>query len=289
MTKPQTGAIESRAKAHSVQYELALKDNTPMVDNKVMATEKSHTSTDRKVIQDALLAEGLEAVKLSVECESLEQLHEVLIKKLGQNSMETRKRYSQSILKWFFVDGINGLLGRVWRIYSDEAILNDLLRYSYLAQEPLMGACVAEALFSVENGLVIPASYFDKFLTDFLRETPPAKTRERLKINLKKLGFLERARGRSDRLAPVVPRKTSFFILLHHLFASKSVRAVELRNLFTNPFWKYLGYKSEDPVRSLLREADAVGVVGKYVVADQLEQVTTCFSLNELLERKVRL
>ena len=152
-----------------------------------------------------------------------------------------------------------------------------------------MGACVAGALFPLENGITIPASYFDKFLEDSLREAPPEKTRERLKINLKKLGFLERAKGKPDRLTPVVPQKTSFLILLHQLFAPNSVRTLELRNLFANPFWKFLGYKSEDALRQLLREADAKGVVGKYIVADQLEQVTTCFTLDEVLARRVRL
>src|SRR5262249_33599884 len=97
------------------------------------------------------------------------------------------------------------------------------------------------------------------------------------------------SRGKADRLTPVTPHKTSFLILLHHLFAHKSVRTVELRRMFANPFWKFLGYKSEDAVRNLLREADSVGVIGKYVVADQLEQVTTSFALDELLEKKVRL
>jgi hypothetical protein len=280
---------ETAGSESGAQFGLPFEDQTPPVEEKVAATKKPLPSTGPKAIQDSLLPEGLQAVKLSVECQSLEELQQGLLKKLGQNSLETRRRYSQSILKWFFPDGIDGLLPRVWRVYGDEAIINDLLRYSYVAQEPVMAACVAEALFPLENGLVIPASYFDKFLTDFLRETPPEKTRERLKINLKKLGFLERARGKPDRLAPVVPQKTSFLILLHHLFAPKSVRAVELHNLFTNPFWKYLGYKSEDAVRNLLREADAVGVVGKYVVADQLEQVTACFTLDELLKKKVRL
>ena len=152
-----------------------------------------------------------------------------------------------------------------------------------------MGASVAEALFPLENGIAIPPTYFDKFLADYLGEAPPEKTRERLKTNLKKLGFLERSRGKPDRLTPVVSQKTSFLILLHHLFAAKSVRTVELRHLLANPFWKLIGYKSEDPVRSLLREADATGAVAKYVVADQLEQVTTCFAFDELLERRVRL
>src|SRR5262249_46582631 len=141
-----------------------------------VTVSKTRTSSGPKAIQDAILPEGFEAVRLSAECQSLEELQQELLKKLGQNSLETRKRYSQSILKWFFADGIDGLLPRVWRAYSDEAIVNDLLRYSYLVQEPLMGACVADALFPLENGLVIPPSYFDKFLTDFLRETPPEKT-----------------------------------------------------------------------------------------------------------------
>lgn len=243
----------------------------------------------KKAIQDVLLAEGLLAVKASVDCQTLEQLQEVLVARLGQNSIETRRRYAQSIARWFFSDGIDGILRQVWVAYQDEAILTDLLRWSFLEQEPIMGACVTEALFPLENGIIIPISYFDKFLTDFLREPPPEKTRKRLKINLKKLGFLERAKGKPDRLAPVVSQKTSFLILMHHLFAPRSIRTLELRNLFANQFWKFLGYKSEEAVRNLLREADAKGSVGKYIVADQLEQVTTCFTMGELLEKRVRL
>ena len=236
-----------------------------------------------------LLAEGGLAVKLSVRCQTVEQLQDELLHTLGQNSLETRRRYAQSLVRWFFNDGLDGLLRRVWLSYQDNAILDDLLRWSFLEQEEIMGATVAQALFPLENGIAIPATYFDKFLTDLLGEEPPDKTRQKLKINLKKLGFLERAKGKPDRLTPVVPQKTSLLLLLHRLFAAKSVRTVELRHLFANPFWRYLGYKSEDAVRNVLREADAAGVIGKYVVADQLEQVTTCFTLAEIMERRVRL
>jgi hypothetical protein len=251
--------------------------------------QKAPAVRERKTIQDVLFAEGVLAIKLAHEAKSPEELQELLVRRLGQNSMETRRRYAQSIARWFFPDGLSGLLPRVWLAYQDEAIALDLLRWSYLNQESILGRCVAEALFPCETGLVIPATYFDKYLQDHLGEPASEKTRKRLKTNLKKLGFLERAKGKPDRLLLVVPTKTSFLILLHHLFAAKSVRTVELRNLVTNPFWKYLGYKSEDAIRALLREADAAGLVGKYVVADQLEQVTTCFTLDELLERRVRL
>lgn len=250
---------------------------------------KAQVNRGQKTIQDVLLVEGLLALKVAHEANNWEEFEDILKKRLGQNSMETRRRYAQSIMRWFFPDGLTGFLPRVWKAYQDEAMAFDLLRWSYLNEEPLMGGCVAEALFPCQNGLAIPPTYFDKYLQDRLGEAPPEKTRERLKINLKRIGFLERARSKPDRLLPVIPQKTSLLLLVHHLFAAKAVRTVELRNLFTNPFWKYLGYKSEDAVRDVFREADSAGLIGKYVVADQLEAVTTCLTLDQFLERKARL
>jgi hypothetical protein len=244
---------------------------------------------DRRSLQDLLLNEGLVAAKLSVGSPSPGQLQGDLVQRLGQNSMETRVRYAQSVLRWFFADGLNGLARRTWAAYRDEKIEADILRYLYLSAEPIMGACVSDALFPVQEGMIIPPGYLDRFLSGFLTETASAKTKKRLKTNLMRLGFLARARGTPDRLNPLVPAKTSFLIVLHSVFAPAEPRTMEIRHLLAHPFWKYLGYKSEDAVRAVLREADAVGLIGKYVVADQLEQVTTCLTLEEIFERKVRL
>jgi hypothetical protein len=268
---------------------LLLHHGEPPVDVRTLPTSSVRAPVKQTSIQDALLAEGMVAVKLSVGCESMEELNDLLIKNLSQNSLETRRRYAQSVSRWFFPDDAEGLLPRVWVAYGDETLMYDLLRWSYLTQEPIMGACVADALFSLENGIAIPPMYFDNFLAKYLGETPPEKTRERTKSNLKRIGFLERAKAKPDRLIPVMPQKTSFMILLHHLFAPSSVRTVELRTLLANPFWKYLGYKSEAIVRKVLREADATGMIGKYIVADQIEQVTTCYALDEWLKKGMRL
>lgn len=285
--QPTASALVPRQAKPLPQVQAEMPLNVPG-QTQLRLAEKPPTRV-RKAIQDVLMPEGLMALKLTQDVKSLDDLQELLLKRLGQNSMETRRRYAQSIISWFFADGLAGLLPRVWQAHQDEAVAFDLLRWSYLNHEPIMGRCVADALFPCENGLAMPATYFDRFLQDCLGEAPPEKTRERLKMNLKRIGFLERTRGKPDRLLPVIPQKTSLLVLLHHLFAAKAVRTVELRNLFANPFWKYLGYKSEDAVRTVFREADAAGLIGKYVVADQLEQVTTCFTLDELLERKARL
>jgi RNA polymerase sigma-70 factor, ECF subfamily len=42
-------------------------------------------------------------------------------------------------------------------------------------------------------------------------------------------------------------------------------------------------------LRAVFREADACGVLGKYVIADQLEQITTRWGLDEFLSNKPRL
>jgi hypothetical protein len=221
--------------------------------------------------------------------DSLEALQSQLVQHLRQNSLGTRTRYVQSILKWFFPDEATGLAHHVWAAYNDESIALDILRYLYLASEPIMGACVSEALYPLAEGMLIPSHYFDRFLRDYLGGEPSPKTPQRLKTNLMKLGFLVRTRGKPDRLQPVIPTPTAFFILLHYLFAPNGPRTVELRRLFANPFWKYLGFKSEDRVRAVLRSADVAGVLGKYIVADQLEQLTTCLTLHALLARKVQL
>src|SRR5437773_723508 len=92
-----------------VQSEFGLGGQPPPTDQ-----PGTLTKNPKKALQDVLLVEGSLAVKLSVDCQSLEQLQEALLKKLGQNSLETRRRYAQSILRWFFSDGIDGLLRRAW-------------------------------------------------------------------------------------------------------------------------------------------------------------------------------
>ena len=228
-------------------------------------------------------------MKMSLELDSLEALHGRLVTHFRQNSLETRMRYAQSVLLWFFPDGLAGLAQGVWAAYKDESIETDIFRYLYLTSEPIMGACVSDALFPLEEGMLVPGDYLDRFLRQLLGEGVPSKTKRRVKTNLMKLGFLSRSRGKPDRLNPVISSKTAFLILLHHIFAPKDQRAVELRNLLANPFWKFLGFKSEDSVRAVLRSADAAGILGKYVVADQLEQITTCLSLDDILKRRVRL
>jgi hypothetical protein len=144
-------------------------------------------------------------------------------------------------------------------------------------------------LYPIELGMRVPASLFDRFLSTHYGGAQTPKTTQRVKSNLMRLGLLERSPGEDNRLVALNPTKTSLLLLTHHIFASAEPRTIELRTLLADPFWKYLCLKGEDEVRSIFREADARGCIGKYVVADQLEQVTTNLTLDSFLSGKVRL
>jgi hypothetical protein len=198
-------------------------------------------------------------------------------------------RYARFVIRWFFADGLDGIARKTWLAYQDEKILMDILRYLYLVHEPIMGLCVSECLFPIELGMRVPGSLFDRFLSTHYGGAQTRKTTQRVKSNLMRLGVLERSHGDDDKLISLNPTKTSLLLLTHHIFASAEARTIELRTLLGDPFWKYLGFKHEDEVRSIFREADSVGCIGKYVVADQLEQITTNLTLESFLSTKVRL
>jgi hypothetical protein len=243
----------------------------------------------KKTISDLHFAEAIFAVKESAPCQDLNELQAHLVSHLGQNSEETRVRYARFLIRWFFADGLDGIARKTWAAYQDEKILIDILRYLYLVHEPVMGLCVSECLFPIELGMRVPASVFDRFLSMHYGGAQTKKTTQRVKSNLMRLGVLERSPGNDDKLVALSPNKTSLLILTHYIFASAEPRTIELRTLLAHPFWKYLGLKHEDEVRSILREADSVGCIGKYVVADQLEQITTNLTLDSFLSTRVRL
>ena len=132
--------------------------STPQLAITTLRKPQSQRSTETKngqrTLQDLLFTEGLLAVRLAVNLDSLEVLHSQLVSHLHQNSLETRSRYARSILKWFFPNGVGSLVRNVWAAYNDESVTADILRYLYLASEPIMGACVAEALYPLEEGML---------------------------------------------------------------------------------------------------------------------------------------
>ena len=206
---------------------------------------------------------------------------------LPQNSLETRDRYSQNLMRWFFPDGIRGLAGQVWLNYRNLDLAEEILRYLYLRAEPMVGAAVANALSPIAENAIIPGSYLTNFIRERFGDSTPDKTIMRVKSNLRKLGFLAREKGTNDRLRAMAPSSTGFLVVLHHVFAFGEAGSVEFKRIANNNFWKYLGFKGEDQLRAILRDSLGKGLLSKYVVADRLESITFRLSFSDFVIKRI--
>jgi hypothetical protein len=166
------------------------------------------------------------------------------------------------------------LASNVWTRYRDPALAEEIMRYLYLCSEPMVGAVVADALFPIAENSTIPPSYITNFLTGKFGQETPEKSIKRVKANLRKLNVLTKTKGNRDTLRALSPSANAFLIFAHYVFAKKEPCGIEFRGLIADPFWKYLGFKGEDQLRDILKDAVRKGLIAKYVLADRIESIS---------------
>ena len=251
---------------------------------------EKHTEQNKKLKFPSELAwnETVLAIKKSLDFKSFDEFSKHLIEFLPQNSIETRKRYAQVIFQRYFTDKtLKQLCANVWKYYKDDEILQDTLRYQYLVAEPLVGEFVSRFVVNT-NTEILPKETIDKFSID-LYGTVNKKLNQRLSATLKGLGFVQSQNKKSTfSILSIKLPKTALIIIIHYLYA-KTPQTVMLEDILKDRCWQYLGIKWQDDVRSILREANSKSIFSKYIVADQLEQITTKYSYQELLEQKIKL
>ncbi|MEN4011375.1 MAG: hypothetical protein ROW48_05035 [Bellilinea sp.] len=244
-------------------------------------TEKPST------LQSVAWETGLAAVKESIDFPTFEAFRSHLFDNMRQNSEEVRKRYGSLILLRLFpeksLEGVNPL---VWRTYQDEKILEDLARLTTLEAEPVIAQFVLEQILVLTPGSVIENSTVQDFISSefgsFKRDSY-----SRLRSALIHMGFVS-AVPQGVMVQPIPLPDNAFLIALHSKLAI-TPRIVRLSDIVDAPFWKLLGIRDEATVRSILRDANAKGLIAKYTIVDQLEQITTRYSFEEYLSKAFRL
>jgi hypothetical protein len=245
-------------------------------------------SRPQTTLQDVVFKESLAAVAHAEAVVEISELRDALGAGLPQNSQITRLRYADSLIKWFFRDGLNGLALSVWRAYRDFTIQSAIHRYLYLSAEPIMAASVSVVLPRLQEGIVAPSQYLISNTEKVIGHGLVSLSQKRLLANLRKLGFLEKASA-GDRVAVPPFNPTAALLCLHHSFSVDAAKTIEFAQIEANPFWYFTGLRNADQLRDFLRAADHAGLIGKYVVADRLEQITTSCGWRELIERRAEL
>ncbi|HIH40705.1 MAG TPA: hypothetical protein HA221_04000 [Halobacteria archaeon] len=262
------------------------------MDRDTKTTDESVSAPECRVptiIQQPLWEEAKNAVKMSLQYKIFDNFKENLYNSLHYNSSQTRKIYNTNIIGWFFPEKrLDTLLNNVWRIYHDEKLLQEIMRYQYLSVEEGVAKFVTDTILALDPGDEITSVQIKNFVNRMwnINERYAAKIVNRIRAALLCTGFA--TKRKELIIQKIEPPKTALIILTHYLFA-QSPKTVAIRDILDNPYWKYLGIRSEEVVRDILKEANSKGILSKYIVADELEQITTRYSLDELLERKIKI
>ena len=273
-----------RTDDQSIQQPLPFLDQP--LEKAVPARARSVKRDGKRYLQDILWQESLLAVQVSLNCQSVADLIARLQEKLPQNSAVTRRRNASIVLGRFFpTDDVDQLPRQVFRAYGDEALLASVMRVLFLEAESIVGELVAGRLHGLPAGSMLPRDFFMRFTEEVLgkKETHVSY---RCSTAARVLGWTI-VEKRKSYVAQQTPNETAALLIFHHRYAP-TPRVIDLKLLFTEPTWKYLGFTHEDAVRLFMRKVERRGLLSRYATVDRLEQVTTKYPLVSLLERKVR-
>jgi len=231
--------------------------------------------------------ESIQAIKESIRFKSFISFRMHLINTLPQNSYKTRIRNFSYISKRFFPNkSLDQLTVKVWKYYRNEELLKDIMRFQFLDKEKLIAKFIEEELSFFNPGSTFNKSLFERFVNKVYK-VPKPKAVSRIINILRKLDYLT-YKGKIYSVLSKPLQKLPLIILIHHIFAT-SPKTVSIEDIIMNPFWKYLSIQSENQIRKILKEAAAKGLISKYIKADQLEQITTKYSLDEFIQKRIKL
>ncbi len=238
-------------------------------------------------LQDFPYEAGIQAIKDSLDFSDFDAFYQHMLHSLPQNSPETRRRYTSLVMRWFFPERkLGGLLPRVWAACYDEALLLELVRVTTLETEPVIADFVTGTAYATP-----PGQAFDPTIArDYIIATYGSYKKnsyDRLIVTVRNLGFL--ARHGNQWLVPWIPTPANGLLILLHARLAQTPRIVRISDLLAAPWWRYLGYRNPDEVRSTLRLAEAAGLIARYSIVDELEQITTRYTFDDYLDNALRL
>lgn len=245
------------------------------------------TTDQPSTLQSFPYAAAIQVVKDSLAFTDFDEFYQHLLHSLPQNSSETRRRYASLVIRWFFPEHqLNSLLPRVWQAYYDDELMKQVARTLILENEPVIARFVTDMLFPIPPGEPLPPGLGrDYIVTTF--GSFKQDSYERLLTTVHRLDFLAR-NGQGWTVAAVPSPVDGLLILLHDRLAP-TPRIVRVADLLATPWWRYLGLRTADDLRAALRTAHAAGLIARYSVVDDLEQITTRYPLTDYLGQAMRL
>ena len=252
-----------------------------------MTSNQSTGHRRRFTVQKCTYRQGLFAIQAASQHDEWDILRSYLEETLPFNSEESRKRRFRSLMRWALDGGsLNPIGSKVWCSYMDEDLSNQVLRERFLDTYPVIGKFVSNVLATFPIGAELDVDAIQDYLIQEHAGALSTSTVE-LRLTMRDMGFIRKA-GRKYVVIETSLPKTAFLLLLHYHLALEPA-TIPVSQIIERPFWRYLGGRHEEEVRATLSQAAAGDFISRYAAVDSLEQITTRFSLEELLQQQVRL
>jgi len=229
-----------------------------------------------KWFQKLFYKETVLAIKSSLDFLSYEHFKNDLILLLPQESKKSRIRIANNILHRFFPDKkLYGFLSQIWNAYQDELLLQEIIRYELLVQEPVIAEFVISRILSKGEGEIFSSQEFDLYIKEvYGREIKNLVWW--LQSTVRDLGFISKASNLWRINAVRVP-EAAFILLLHRIFALYPSVTADSTILADN-YWKFTGIKDIKTVKNILYKAHLFNLL-EY----SNNNIKTCYTLEGLL------
>jgi hypothetical protein len=205
--------------------------------------------------------------------------------KLNFNSSETRKRYSRAMITRFQRLDKKVFDGFVYLIKQkvNTELVEKIWRILFCVSEPLIAKIYLEIVWPQEPGSPIKRDHIKSYIqTTFSQKSD--KLNQRILECLRYAGYVI-PHGKQELIVVGFGNLEAALILSTHLLLAQSPRTIKLTEIEASNYWRFLGYKKFDHVRIGFRRAEAQGFIMRYALVDHLEQITTRYTWNELLDK----
>lgn len=249
-----------------------------------MVQNGSTTKSNIPFPQEPLWKETLEIIKGAQDASFLSD-PKALEPKLSFNSKETRQRYSCAMANRFFrLDlSIRQALVNLAMSHMEISIIEQIWRVLFCMIEPLVAQVYLEMIWPREPGTTINRSEIRSYIeTSFQQQS--AKLNQRIVSCLRQSGYLL-PHGKQDLIVVGFGNLEYALVLSTHILMAHSPRTIRLSEIEASNHWRFLGYRKFDHVRLGFRSAEAKGFIMRYANVDHLEQITTRYTLQELLSQ----
>ena len=234
--------------------------------------------------QEALWKETLDIINAGDSVDFLTD-PKGLSESLPFNSKETRERYGQAIATRF--SRLNptithGLIDMV-KSHVEINIIEQIWRVLFCMAEPLVAQVYLEMIWPREPSSSINRNEIRSYIeTAFQQQS--TKLNQRIISCLRHSGYLM-PHGKQDLIVVSFGNPEYALILATHLVLAQNPRTITLSEVESSNYWRFLGYRKFDHVRLGFRSAEAKGLIMRYANVDHLEQITTRYTWQELLQK----